>query len=245
MALPKNQSPVYPLTIPSTSQDVKFRPFVVKDEKALMLAMQSENESTMVNTLRDLIKSCVEDEIAVDRLATFDLEYIFAQMRGKSVGEMVELIGKCDNEEAGCVDNPKAQVKLQIDITQIPVTFPEGHNKRIDLWGDVGVVMKYPTIETMMKYQGMVAEDADPDKVFEIVMDSMETIYEGDELHYIKDQTLEEVNEFINNLTSEQFLKVREFFETIPKMTKTIEYTCPNCGREHKKTLEGLQSFFG
>ena len=139
MALPKNQSPVYPLTIPSTSQDVKFRPFVVKDEKALMLAMQSEDETVMVNTLRDLIKNCIEEDISVDNLATFDLEYCFAQMRGKSVGEVVELIGKCDVE--GCKDNPKAQVKLSVDITQIPVVFPEGHNKKINLWGDVGVVM--------------------------------------------------------------------------------------------------------
>jgi|TARA_B100001057_G_scaffold251159_2_gene251396 hypothetical protein len=244
MALPKNQSAIYPLQIPSTGRDVNFRPFVVKDEKALMLAMQSENETTMVNTLRDLIKNCVEEDLDVNSLATFDLEYAFAQMRGKSVGEVVELVGKCDNEEAGCVDNPKAQVKLAVDITTIPVVFPEGHDKKISLWGDVGVVMKYPTIETIMKYQGLT-EDADPDKVFEIVMDSMETIYEGDQLHYIKDQTLEEVNEFINNLTSEQFLKVRTFFETMPKMTKTIEYTCPNCGRQHKKTMEGLQSFFG
>ena len=244
MALPKNQSPVYPLAIPSTSQEVKFRPFVVKDEKALMLAMQSENEVTMVNTLRDLIRNCVEEEIDVDRLATFDLEYIFAQMRGKSVGEMVELIGKCDNVEAGCVDNPKAQVKLQVDITQIPVTFPEGHDKKINLWGDVGVVMKYPTVETIIKYQGL-SEDSDPEKVFDIITESMEVIYEGDELHYIKDQTVEEVNDFINNLTSDQFAKVRQFFETIPSMKKEIEYTCPNCGRVHKKTLEGLQSFFG
>jgi hypothetical protein len=242
MALPKNQSPVYPLTIPSTSQDVKFRPFVVKDEKALMLAMQSEDETVMVNTLRDLIKNCIEEDISVDNLATFDLEYCFAQMRGKSVGEVVELIGKCDVEE--CKDNPKAQVKLSVDITQIPVVFPEGHNKKINLWGDVGVVMKYPTIETIMKYQGLT-EEADPSKVFEIIMDSMETIYEGSELHYIKDQTIDEVNDFVNNLTSEQFTKVKGFFESMPKMTKDIEYKCPSCDKQHKKTLEGLQSFFG
>ncbi len=244
MALPKNTSTTYPLAIPSTGQEVKFRPFVVKDEKALMLAMQSEDEMTMVNTLRDLIRNCVQDEINVERLATFDLEYAFAQMRGKSVGEIVEIIGKCDNEEAGCVDNPKAQVKLQVDITQIPVTFPEGHDKKINLWGDVGVVMKYPTVETIIKYQGL-SEDSDPEKVFDIITESMEVIYEGDELHYIKDQTVEEVNDFINNLTSDQFAKVRQFFETIPSMKKEIEYTCPNCGRVHKKTLEGLQSFFG
>ena len=165
-------------------------------------------------------------------------------IRDRSVGEMVELIGKCDNEEAGCVDNPKAQVKLQIDITQIPVVFPEGHDKKINLWGDVGVVMKYPTVETIIKYQGL-SEDSDPEKVFDIITESMDVIYEGDELHYIKDQTVEEVNDFINNLTSDQFAKVREFFETIPSMKKEIEYTCPNCGRVHKKTLEGLQSFFG
>ena len=161
MALPKNTSATYPLSIPSSGQEVKFRPFVVKDEKALMLAMQSEDEMTMVNTLRDLIRNCVQDEINVERLATFDLEYAFAQMRGKSVGELVEVIGKCDNEEAGCVDNPKAQVKLSVDITQIPVTFPEGHDKKINLWGDVGVVMKYPTLETIIKYQG-ITQDSDP-----------------------------------------------------------------------------------
>ena len=244
MALPKNTSATYPLSIPSSGQEVKFRPFVVKDEKALMLAMQSEDEMTMVNTLRDLIRNCVQDEINVERLATFDLEYAFAQMRGKSVGELVEVIGKCDNEEAGCVDNPKAQVKLSVDITQIPVTFPEGHDKKINLWGDVGVVMKYPTLETIIKYQG-ITQDSDPNKVFEIIMDSMEVIYEGDELHYIHEQTPEEVDDFINNLSSEQFNKIKDFFETMPKMTKEISWSCTNCGREHKRTLEGLQSFFG
>ena len=104
--------------------------------------------------------------------------------------------------------------------------------------------MKYPTVETIIKYQGL-SEDSDPEKVFDIITESMEVIYEGDELHYIKDQTVEEVNDFINNLTSDQFAKVRQFFETIPSMKKEIEYTCPNCGRVHKKTLEGLQSFFG
>jgi len=244
MALPKNTSATYPLQIPSTGQEVKFRPFVVKDEKALMLAMQSEDEMTMVNTLRELITNCVQEEINVQRLATFDLEYAFAQMRGKSVGEMVEIIGKCDNEEAGCVDNPKATLKMQVDITQIPVTFPEGHNKKVHLWGDVGVVMKYPTLETIIKYQGL-NQDSDPNKVFEIIMDSMEVIYEGDQLHYIHEQTPQEVDEFINNLSSEQFNKIKDFFETMPKMTKEIQWTCPNCGREHKRTLEGLQSFFG
>tara|TARA_A100001388_G_C28573252_1_gene405309 strand:- start:238 stop:735 length:498 start_codon:yes stop_codon:yes gene_type:complete len=165
-------------------------------------------------------------------------------MRGKSVGELVDIVGKCDNEEAGCVDNPKATVKLSVDITQIPVTFPEGHNKKINLWGDVGVVMKYPTLETIIKYQG-ITQDSDPNKVFEIIMDSMEVIYEGDQLHYIHEQTPQEVDEFINNLSSEQFNKIKDFFETMPKMTKEISWTCPNCGREHKRTLEGLQSFFG
>ena len=116
MALPKNTSATYPLQIPSTGQEVKFRPFVVKDEKALMLAMQSEDEMTMVNTLRELITNCVQEEINVQRLATFDSEYAFVQMRGKSVGQMVEIIGKCDNEEAGCVDNPKATLKIHFKL---------------------------------------------------------------------------------------------------------------------------------
>ena len=243
MALPKNQSPVYPLAIPSTSQEVKFRPFVVKDEKALMLAMQSENEVTMVNTLRDLIRNCVEEEIDVDRLATFDLEYIFAQMRGKSVGEMVELIGKCDNVEAGCVDNPKAQVKLQIDITQIPVHFPEGHDKKIMFDDKTGLVMRYPSMKEFVDRE-FLQKEMKTDEVYEFIADSIDQIFDDEEVYDSSTTTKKEFRTFVDSLTTKQFEKIQKFYETSPKLSHTFKVVNPKTGKESSYTIEGLQSFF-
>lgn len=233
-------TPVYNMTVPSSGVSIKYRPFLVKEEKALLIAQQSEDMLTMVNTLKAVIKSCSLDPIDVEKLATFDLEYMFIQIRAKSVGESVELNFPCDVDHGE--QNEKAVVKVSIDLTALEVVKDPEHTNKIELFGDVGVVMKYPTVDILKKLQGIDTDDLD--KVFEIMALSIDYIYQGEELFYAKEQSHAELIQFIENLSSEQFLKVQKFFESMPKIKKEIQYNCPICGKHHSKMLEGIQSFF-
>ena len=179
-------------------------------------------------------------KIDTDSLATFDLEYIFTQIRGKSVGEKIDLLFPCDNEHGD--QNEKAKVKITIDLTQIQVEFPEDHTNKIALFDSVGVVMKYPTIEIMSKLERV--DNDDLENIFDIIADCIDYIYEGDKIHYSKEQKKEELVEFLNNLNSTQFMNIQKFFTTMPRIKKEVEYDCPICQKHHKKTLEGMQSFF-
>ena len=228
MALPMMSAPTYTMVVPSSGVSVKFRPFLVKEEKALLIAQQSEDIGVMIQTLKGIINTCVLDTLDVDKLATFDLEYI------------IELIFPCDIDHGE--DNEKARVKVSIDLTTLVVEKDPNHNNKINLFGDVGVVMKYPTMDVMKRLENLDTNDLD--KVFSVVADSIDYIYQGEEIFYGKEQKHEELLQFLNNLTSEQFVKVQQFFATMPKIKKEIEYTCPVCQKHHRKMLEGMQSFF-
>jgi hypothetical protein len=240
MALPIMNTPTYNMVVPSSGVNVKFRPFLVKEEKALLIAQQSEDLMVMVDTLKSVIKTCVLDTIDANKLATFDLEYMFTQIRAKSVGEIIELIFPCDNDHGE--DNEKARVKVSIDLTTLQVEKDPSHVTKIDLFDNVGVVMKYPTVDIMKKLESL--DEDNLDKIFDVVALSVDYIYQGDEIFYAKEQKHEEVLQFLNNLTSDQFLKIQSFFATMPRIKKQIEYTCPVCQKQHKKMLEGMQSFF-
>lgn len=241
MALPVQNTPIYTTEIPSTKEVIKFRPFLIKEQKSLLLAQQSEDLNVLSDTLKGVISSCVQNKIDVDRLAIFDLEYIFSQIRAKSVSENVELFFRCDIDHGE--DNEKAQVKISIDLTKLKIETDPLHQIKINLFNDVGVVMKYPSIDvinTLEKY----GSDPEIDLVFDIVCQCIDYIYDNEEVYHAKDQTKEELNAFVNNLTTEQFNKIESFFETMPKLRQKVNYTCPVCSREHNKVLEGLNSFF-
>lgn len=238
MALPMSSTPLYNLEIPSTGKVVNFRPFLIKEEKALLIAQQSEDPIVMVNTLKQVIADCIkEKDINIETLATFDLEYIFTQLRAKSVGESVELSLKCDT----CTDE-KAVSLIRLDLTKIKVKKNEEHSAKIELFNDVGVMMKYPTIDIIKKLENTNMTNIE--EIFNIVTECVDYIFTQEEIFYAKDQTKEELLEFLNNLTSDQFLKIQKFFETIPKLSQDVQYNCPVCGKEHNKVLEGLSSFF-
>jgi hypothetical protein len=240
MALPLNNTPIYNLTLPSTGSNLRYRPFLVKEEKSLLIAQQSEDTKVMVDTLKGIIKSCVKDDLDVDSLATFDLEYIFTQLRARSVGEMVELIMSCDEDHG---DKDKlAKVKVIVDLTKLQVSKSEGHDKKIPLFGDVGIVMKYPSIDVIKKLES--ANTSEVDSVFSVMIECIDFIYDSEEVYHAKEQTKKELSDFIENLTSEQFAKVQTFFETMPKLKHDINYNCPVCGKAHTVTLEGMESFF-
>lgn len=237
MALPQAQAPRYKLTIPSTNKAVTYRPFLVKEEKALLIAQQSEDPDTMIETLKAVIESCIMDKINVNDLAVFDVEYIFTQLRAKSVGEMVDIILKCDI----CTDE-KATVKYSIDLTKVKVEVPKEHKKTITLFNDVGVIMKYPTLDIIKELEGLT--NGNVELIFEIVCKCIESIYTSEEIFPTKEQKPKEVRDFVNNLTQEQFKKLQLFFDTMPKLEETVKYTCPLCKKEHEKVIKGLESFF-
>lgn len=240
MALPIMNTPVYTMTVPTSGVSVRYRPFLVKEEKALLIAQQSEDVKVMIETLKNVIKSCVMDKLDVEKLAVVDLEYMFVQIRGKSVGETIELTFGCDTDHGE--QNEKAKTSVVIDVSTITVETGEGHTNKFDLFDNVGVVMKYPTVDILKKLEGI--DSSDIDKVFEVIALSIDYIYQGDEIFYSNEQGKDEMLQFVNNLTSEQFVRIQSFFETMPKLRKEIQYDCPVCGRHHVKMLEGLQSFF-
>jgi len=240
MALPMMNTPTFNLVVPSTGVSVKFRPFLIKEEKALLIAQQSEDPVVMVDTLKNIIKDCTIDKIDTDKLATFDLEYMFTQIRAKSVGENVDLFFPCDIDHGE--DNEKARVKITLDLSQLKVIVPEGHDSKISLFADVGVKLRYPTLDIIKKLESLDTDNLEI--LFQIVASSIDYIYQGDEIYYAKEQRNEELLQFLNNLTSEQFLKIQKFFETMPRIKHDVEYTCPVCNKHHQKTLEGLHSFF-
>ena len=237
MALPVIQTPTYELIVPSTKQKIKFRPFLVKEEKALLLAQQSENEQTMLDTLNSVITSCTFGKLETETLAMFDIEYIFIQLRAKSVGEISELIFSC----LECGD-PKAKIKVEIDLLSLQVSVDPDHKMAIDLINGVGVKMKYPGLEMLHKFKDI--DENDVNGVFDLIIDCIESIYDDDNFYPASEQTREELEAFINGLTQEQFQKIQNFFETMPKLEKKIEFHCPICQYHHMQTLQGLNGFF-
>lgn len=235
--LPVYNTPVYNLTMPSSGKVIKFRPFLVKEEKALLIAQQSEDATVMVDTLKQVIKACVKDDIDIDAIPTFDLEYVFIQIRAKSVGEIVELVlscGKCNNE--------KSSVNVSVDLTKLEVIKDPENNPKIELFDDVGIMLKYPTINIISKFD--TTDSSDIDSVIEIIADCIDYIYNSKEVFHAKESTKDELVIFLNNLDSKQFAKIQKFFETLPKLRKEIEFTCPACGAKQTSVLEGLNSFF-
>lgn len=238
MALPMNSTPVYNLVVPSTKQSVKYRPFLVKDQKTLLIAQQSADQKIMIDTLKEVIKSCITEPIDISKLAIFDIEYIFTQLRSKSVGETVDIVLSCDEDHGE--DNAKAKIQHTVDLSQVNVQEKEGHTSKISLFGDVGVVMKYPNIDDIKKLQG----SANAEDTFKLIASSIDYIYDKEEIYHAAEQTEKELMDFINNLTSEQFANIQSFFDTMPKMSHTINYSCPVCNKAHKVVLEGMESFF-
>jgi hypothetical protein len=239
MALPMNSTPIYNLVIPSTKKSITYRPFLVKDQKTLLIAQQSDDQRIMIDSLKEVIKSCVTEPIEINKLAIFDIEYIFTQLRSKSVGETVDIVLSCDEDHGE--DNAKAKIQHTIDLSQLTVQEKEGHTNKIELFGTVGVVMKYPNIDDVKKLQG---GEVTADDTFKLVASSIDYIYDAESVYHSKDQTEQELMDFINNLTSEQFGKIQSFFDTMPKLTHTVDYNCPVCNKAHTILLEGMQSFF-
>lgn len=236
MALPVINTPTYEFKVPSTKQIVKFRPFLVKEEKALLIAQQSEDQVVMLNTLKSVIKACTFDKLDVEKLALFDIEYIFTQLRARSVGEIAELFFTCNQ----CND-AKAKVKIDVNLTELNVTFAEDHSSDIILYESVGIKMKYPNLNLIDKANSVTN---DIGVIFSVIVDCIDYIYDDNGVYPAVEQSKEELEQFINNLTQEQFQKVQRFFETMPRLEKKLEFNCPVCNYHHDYTIQGIDGFF-
>lgn len=247
MGLPKIAVPEYSLTIPSSGKEVKYRPFLVKEEKILLIAMESEDENQIVNATRDVIKNCVYGDINVDDMPTFDIEYIFLWLRAKSKGEIIELNYNCPD----C----KNQIPLSFNVEEVKVINEVTHSPKIEFSENLGVVMRYPNIAIQQKLDTL-KEENNINKIFKTVLLCIDYIYDAENTYSNKDHTEQEMNEFLESLTDEQFQKVSTFFETMPKLKHEVKLECKNkvkgegkkkdkvCGYTEDMVLEGLQSFF-
>tara|TARA_Y100001972_G_scaffold100820_1_gene125403 strand:- start:247 stop:951 length:705 start_codon:yes stop_codon:yes gene_type:complete len=232
MALPKLNAPSYEMKIPSTGETVKFRPFLVKEQKMLMIAQESKDPNMMANTMCDLIESCVEGMKDVHLMPTFDIEFMFLQLRTVSVGSEIEL-------EMLCQDDGETKVLVKVKLEDIKVSELPNHKKEIMITDKIGMTFKYPTMVDIAKYgkEGISAVDT----TFGIIQDCLVNIFDENEVYDEMNQ--KELQEFIEQMTSEQFEEVQNFFDTMPKLRHTVEFKNPNTGVDNKVHLEGMQTF--
>ena len=240
MPLPKIVTPTYELVLPSSNRKIKFRPFLVKEEKILILAMESQDTKQIANAVKNVITHCILTRgIKVDKLSTFDIEYLFLNIRGKSVGEDIEVM-------VTCPDDGKTQVPTLINIDSIKVQRSDDHETDIKLDDTYTLRMKYPSLNEFIKsnFAGGV-DDMNVDDTFDLIASCIEQVYSEEESWSSADCTKKELKDFLEQLDSKQFKNIEKFFETMPKLSHTVTVINPNTKKENKIVLEGLQNFFG
>lgn len=238
MPLPKISTPSYHLTLPSTGKEIKYRPFLVREEKLLVLALESEDTKQITEAIKTVIKSCIETRgIKVETLPTFDIEYLFLNIRGKSVGEEIEV-------NIICPDDGETTVPVKINVDEIEVKKFDGHDKKIKIDDNIMLEMKYPSLDQFIKNNFVFSAANDMDQAFDLISSCIDTIYTEDEVWSTSDVTKKEITEFLDQMNSLQFKKIETFFETMPKLSHKITVTNPKTKVENEVVLEGLSSFF-
>ena len=235
MALPVINVPTYSVKIPSTKEDVTFRPFLVKEEKILLLALEDGGDEAIARAIKQIINNCTFEEVDVESLATFDLEFVFLRIRAKSVGEIAKV-------QVLCEDDGETYVEAEVDLEKVEVDFPEGHTNNIELTDSINVHFNYPDMADM--YTGIQEGQTAIDFSLDLISKSIFQIIEGETVHERADFSDKELVVFLESLTSDQFSKLQNFFETMPRLSHIVEVTNPNTKKKNKVTLEGLNSFF-
>ena len=233
MALPKIAAPSYELTVPSTEKTVKFRPFLVKEEKLLLLANESDEETEMIGAIRQIITNCTFEKLNVDDLALFDLEYVFLKIRAKSVGEVVNL-------KLLCEDDGETYADVTINLDDVGIVWNEEHTNHIEMTDDIGLMMRYPQFDLI----DMGGQGGETEYIFKMIKSCINQVYEGETIHERSDFTDKDLDAFIESLTSEHFQKLQVFFETMPRLRHEVKFKNPKTKKQNKMTLEGMQSFF-
>ena len=235
MALPRIDSPKYELKVPSSGEVVEYRPYLVKEEKILMMAMETKDQQQMIRALRDVIAGCTEGKIQADSLAMFDLEYVFLKIRGKSVGETTKVGLKCSS----C--DHKNEVEINID--EVEVQGEVKKSAKVALTDTVGVVLKYPTVKGIQRQLGK-QDNNDREVTMAAVASAIESIYDAENVYPTEDEKAEDVTSFLDSLTSSQFKKISEYFEDMPRLRHEVKFNCASCKAKNTQTLEGLTNFF-
>ena len=239
MPLPKIATPTYELVLPSTGKTIKYRPFLVKEEKILILALESEDTKQITNAIKTILKSCITTRgIKVEELPTFDIEYIFLNIRGKSVGESIDVL-------VTCRDDGETQVEHKIYIDEIQIEKDEKHSPDIKLDHSLTLRMKYPSLNEFVKNNFNISDDNTLQASMDIIVSCIDVVYSEDESWAAADCTKKELDEWLGTLNTSQFKEIEYFFETMPKLTHKVKVMNPNTKVESEVTLEGLTSFFG
>ena len=238
MPLPKISTPTYELELPSTEETIQYRPFLVKEEKLLVIALESEDTKQITNAIKTVIKNCIiTKNIKVETLPTFDIEFLFLNIRGKSVGEELEV-------NIICPDDGETQVPVKINLDDIKVQKNENHEKKIKIDNSVMMEMKYPSLDQFIKNNFDFEGGNAMDQSFDLIASCIDKIYTEDEVWSTSDVTKKEVTEFLDSMNSSQFKDIEKFFETMPKLSHTLKVKNPKTEVESEVVLEGLASFF-
>ena len=237
MSLPKINTPEYRLNVPSSDEEIRYRPFLVKEEKLLLIAQETGTDKATYEAIRNIITSCCLDPIDIEKLPLFDMEYIFLNIRAKSVGEVAKLKVKCPDDE-------ETEVDVEVDLTKIQVQMDENHDARIELTDDIGVLMQYPNFGTVSNQNIEPPKGQETEKLFDMISDCMYQIWHGEETYDAMDYSTKERKAFLDSLNHQQFEKLQSFFETMPTLKHDIEVTNPKTKVTSTLTLQGLASFF-
>ena len=238
MSLPQVNAPVHRLKIPSSDKEIKFRPFLVKEEKVLLMAQETGNDQQIFDAVRGLIENCCFGDVDVEELPLFDIEYIFLQIRAKSIGEVSTI-------EVTCPDDGKTKVTVEVDLSKLEVTKPEGHDPKIQLTDDIGLMMAYPhfgTVNAMQMYNAK--EGSQIEQMFQMISECIYQIWQGEEVFDAMDYSDEDKKTFLDSLSHDQFERIQEFFNTMPTVKHEIEVTNPKTKKKSKITLQGMNDFF-
>jgi len=238
MPLPKIATPTYELELPSSGKKINYRPFLVKEEKLLVLAMESEDTKQITTAIKAVIKNCIKTRgIKVENLPTFDIEYLFLNIRGKSVGEVLDV-------NVICPDDEKTQVSVSIDLDSIQCQKSEGHTNKIKLDDNLMMEMKYPSLDQFIKSNFDMNDTNQLDQSFDLIASCIDKLYNADEVWASEDCSKKEMSEFLESMNSAQFKEIEKFFETMPKLSHTLKVLNPETQVESDVTLEGLAAFF-
>lgn len=241
--LPKLDVPIYTVNLISTGKPVRFRPFLVKEQKLFLMASESNDNNEMVTTIRQVLRNCILDEVDVDSLPTFDLEWLFMNLRARSVEEVVDLTYKCNNmvkDEAGQEKKCNGVVEFKLNLLEIVPNKNPNHKNKVQITENLGIAFKYPTFEMIQKYEKMNENEV----MLRILIDCIDYIYDKENVYYAKDSTKEELEEFVDNLQQKDLEKFKEFFDTMPEIARNVHFKCPKCHYEEDITIKGMQNFF-
>jgi hypothetical protein len=233
MSFPSIVLPKYKLTLPSSKETIEYRPFLMKEEKLLLFAAEGSTDTEIIDAINEIVSACTFDRVSASKNPLFDLQYVFLQIRAKSVAEIAEFYLVCGSCET--------QKLATIDLTKVEVSQKEGHTKKIALSDTIGVIMRYPMVADIM----LLEAAKDVSDVFDVVARCIDSVYTEDEVHPNTEETLKDAREFLDNLTADQFIKIQEFFDTMPALNHTLEFTCDKCQKHNVVVMDNIQNFFG